>query len=130
MSEEEQPRVLTASVADFRYFAALLKGVNFANRACVSITSDGFTVSVEEARVLTGELSADHILVSPAREKHTLSPLPCFASRTPPNPGIRKFHPKHKNNHTSQRPRPAYIWPHLCAVAEEAYTCATSLRHT
>ncbi|KAI0373256.1 Rad1-domain-containing protein [Pilatotrama ljubarskyi] len=50
---EEQPRVLTASVHDFRYFAALLRGVNFANRASVSITADGFTVTVEEARCLT-----------------------------------------------------------------------------
>ncbi|KAI9056960.1 Rad1-domain-containing protein [Trametes sanguinea] len=50
---EDQPRVLTASVHDFRYFAALLRGVNFANRASVSITADGFTVTVEEARCLT-----------------------------------------------------------------------------
>ncbi|KAL1947310.1 hypothetical protein VTO73DRAFT_14271 [Trametes versicolor] len=50
---EEQPRVLTASVHDFRYFAALLRGVNFVNRASVSITADGFTVTVEEARCLT-----------------------------------------------------------------------------
>ncbi|KAI0637443.1 Rad1/Rec1/Rad17 [Trametes polyzona] len=50
---EDQPRVLTASVHDFRYFAALLRGVNFANRASVSIAADGFTVSVEEARCLT-----------------------------------------------------------------------------
>ncbi|KAI0685681.1 Rad1-domain-containing protein [Cerioporus squamosus] len=51
---DEQPRVLTASVADFRYFAALLRGVNFANRASVLITPDGLTVIVEEARVLLG----------------------------------------------------------------------------
>ncbi|KAI0781398.1 Rad1-domain-containing protein [Trametes elegans] len=50
---EEQPRVLTASVHDFRYFAALLRGVNFVNRASVSITPDGFTVTVEENRCLT-----------------------------------------------------------------------------
>ncbi|KAI8999059.1 Rad1-domain-containing protein [Trametes punicea] len=50
---EDQPRVLTASVHDFRYFAALLRGLNFVNRASVSITADGFTVTVEEARCLT-----------------------------------------------------------------------------
>ncbi|EJF62658.1 Rad1-domain-containing protein [Dichomitus squalens LYAD-421 SS1] len=49
---EEQPRLLTASVSDFRYFAALLRGVNFANRATVQINADGLTVTVEESRVL------------------------------------------------------------------------------
>ncbi|KAH9915785.1 Rad1-domain-containing protein [Epithele typhae] len=48
--EEEQPRVLAASVADFRYFAALLKGVSFTNRARVSIDPAAFIVTVEEAR--------------------------------------------------------------------------------
>ncbi|KAM5542648.1 hypothetical protein V8D89_003609 [Ganoderma adspersum] len=73
---EEQPRVLTASVSDFRYFAALLRGVSFANvilnllpsiyraplltpgpsqRATVQINADGLTVTVEDNRVLVGE---------------------------------------------------------------------------
>ncbi|KAJ6546926.1 Rad1/Rec1/Rad17 [Mycena capillaripes] len=54
-SEEAQlPPVLKASVHDVRYFAALLRGVNFVNRATVTITKTGFVVVVEEARTLLG----------------------------------------------------------------------------
>ncbi|KAJ7826646.1 Rad1-domain-containing protein [Mycena leptocephala] len=54
-SEEVQlPPVLKASVHDVRYFAALLRGVNFVNRGTVTITKTGFVVVVEEARTLLG----------------------------------------------------------------------------
>ncbi|KAJ7043037.1 Rad1/Rec1/Rad17 [Mycena alexandri] len=50
--EVHLPPVLKASVHDVRYFAALLRGVNFVNRATVTITKTGFVVVVEEARTL------------------------------------------------------------------------------
>ncbi|KAF8191492.1 Rad1/Rec1/Rad17 [Mycena galopus ATCC 62051] len=50
--EVHLPPVLKASVHDVRYFAALLRGVNFVNRATVTITQTGFVVVVEEARTL------------------------------------------------------------------------------
>ncbi|KAJ7273000.1 Rad1/Rec1/Rad17 [Mycena rebaudengoi] len=55
-SQEAQqlPPVLKASVHDVRYFAALLRGVNFVNRGTVTITKTGFVVVVEEARTLLG----------------------------------------------------------------------------
>ncbi|KAF5360515.1 hypothetical protein D9756_004883 [Leucocoprinus leucothites] len=49
----EQPPVLTASVHDLRYVAAILRGVNFHNRATVTVTKQGLTVKVEEARTIT-----------------------------------------------------------------------------
>ncbi|KAF9654082.1 Rad1-domain-containing protein [Thelephora ganbajun] len=56
MSQSQQPeqrrQVLSVSVSDVRYFAALLRGVGFVTRATVTITNDGFTVTVEEARTL------------------------------------------------------------------------------
>ncbi|KAF7323217.1 hypothetical protein HMN09_00102400 [Mycena chlorophos] len=51
---EAEYAVLKASVHDLRYFATLLRGVNFANRATVTITQTGFVVVVEEARTLLG----------------------------------------------------------------------------
>ncbi|EDR10882.1 uncharacterized protein LACBIDRAFT_315835 [Laccaria bicolor S238N-H82] len=54
MSQGELPPVLTASVHDVRYLAALLRGVNFVNRATVTVTKRGLTISVEEARTLLG----------------------------------------------------------------------------
>ncbi|KAJ7677254.1 Rad1/Rec1/Rad17 [Mycena rosella] len=48
------PPVLKASVHDVRYFAALLRGVNFVNRGTVTITKTGFVVMAEEARTLLG----------------------------------------------------------------------------
>ncbi|KAJ7243420.1 Rad1/Rec1/Rad17 [Mycena haematopus] len=50
--EANSPPVLKASVHDVRYFASLLRGVNFINRATVTITKTGFIVVVEEARTL------------------------------------------------------------------------------
>ncbi|KAF8061634.1 Rad1/Rec1/Rad17 [Lyophyllum atratum] len=52
--EEDLPPVLKASVHDVRYFAALLRGLNFANRATVTATDRGLTITVEEARTLLG----------------------------------------------------------------------------
>ncbi|KAK0227976.1 Rad1/Rec1/Rad17 [Armillaria fumosa] len=46
--------VLKASVHDVRYFAALLRGVNFVNRATITVTKRGFIAVVEEARTLLG----------------------------------------------------------------------------
>ncbi|KAG6887293.1 hypothetical protein C0995_016373 [Termitomyces sp. Mi166 len=46
--------VLKASVHDVRYFAALLRAVNLANRATFTVTSRGLTITVEEARTLLG----------------------------------------------------------------------------
>ena len=68
---DRSPQVLSVSVPDVRYFIALLRGVSFVNvgkraippgtrvlmvtqRATVTITVDGFTVTVEEARSLLG----------------------------------------------------------------------------
>ncbi|THG96781.1 hypothetical protein EW026_g5123 [Hermanssonia centrifuga] len=45
-------QVLNASVHDVRYLTALLRGVNFSNRATISITKGGLIISVEEARTL------------------------------------------------------------------------------
>ncbi|KAF7359202.1 Cell cycle checkpoint protein RAD1 [Mycena sanguinolenta] len=52
--EANLPPVLKASVHDVRYFATLLRGVNFVNRATVTIARSGFIVVVEEARTLLG----------------------------------------------------------------------------
>ncbi|KDQ59631.1 hypothetical protein JAAARDRAFT_205648 [Jaapia argillacea MUCL 33604] len=49
---EEMRPVLIASAHDVRYLTALLRGVNFANRATVTITQYGFNVVVEEARTI------------------------------------------------------------------------------
>ncbi|KAL6308005.1 Rad1/Rec1/Rad17 [Sparassis latifolia] len=53
-NERDNSQVLAASVRDVRYFAALLRGVNFGNRATVNISEVGLTVSVEDARTLLG----------------------------------------------------------------------------
>ncbi|KAJ8093604.1 checkpoint clamp complex protein Rad1 [Marasmius tenuissimus] len=52
-SDEILP-VLKASVHDVRQFTSLLRGVNFANRATVTVTERGLVVAVEEARTLLG----------------------------------------------------------------------------
>ncbi|KAF9501163.1 Rad1-domain-containing protein [Pleurotus eryngii] len=44
--------VLRASVHDISYLTTLLRGVSFANRATITATGSGFTVTVEEARTL------------------------------------------------------------------------------
>ncbi|KAF9068350.1 Rad1-domain-containing protein [Rhodocollybia butyracea] len=54
MSQVESSPVLKASVHDVRYFSALLRGVNFANRATITITDKGLVVVVEESRTLLG----------------------------------------------------------------------------
>lgn len=54
LDEVELQSVLKASVHDVRYFAALLRGVNFVNRATITITDRGMTITVEEARTLLG----------------------------------------------------------------------------
>ncbi|KAG1760049.1 Rad1/Rec1/Rad17 [Suillus occidentalis] len=67
MSQPSQPDkakpLLTASVHDVRYFASLLRGIGFSNRASMRFTADsGITVTVEEARTLlaTSYIYADH----------------------------------------------------------------------
>ncbi|KAG6334883.1 hypothetical protein ID866_4207 [Astraeus odoratus] len=60
---EELKPVLTASVHDVRYIVALLRGINFASRASVTLSADaGITVTVEEARSLlaTSYIYSDH----------------------------------------------------------------------
>ncbi|KAH0830299.1 Rad1/Rec1/Rad17 [Lanmaoa asiatica] len=62
---QETNPVLTASVRDVRFFTALLKGINFSNRASVTLTADagmGMIVTVEEARCLlaTSYIYRDH----------------------------------------------------------------------
>ncbi|KAI0737871.1 Rad1-domain-containing protein [Daedaleopsis nitida] len=79
MSEAEQPRVLTASVADIRYFATLLKGVNFANRASVSIASDGLSVAVEEDR----SLAATAFVFSHVFDEYIYNPEAAQATQEP-----------------------------------------------
>ncbi|TFK72220.1 Rad1-domain-containing protein [Pluteus cervinus] len=54
MSQEELPPVLKASVHDVRYFVSLLRGVNFVNRATITVTKRGMTITVEESRTLLG----------------------------------------------------------------------------
>ncbi|KAH0584433.1 Cell cycle checkpoint protein RAD1 [Termitomyces sp. J132] len=52
--EAPHPPVLRASVHDVRYFAALLRAINLANRATFTVTARGLTITVEEARTLLG----------------------------------------------------------------------------
>ncbi|KAH6918975.1 Rad1/Rec1/Rad17 [Coprinopsis sp. MPI-PUGE-AT-0042] len=58
MSQEpqgEEPKpILSTMVNDVRYFAAVLRGVHFSNMATVTITKQGLTITVEEARTLLG----------------------------------------------------------------------------
>lgn len=46
--------LLYAEMSDVRYFAALLRGINFAGRASVAVSKSGMIVSVEDARTLLG----------------------------------------------------------------------------
>ncbi|KAI5825395.1 Rad1-domain-containing protein [Schizophyllum commune Tattone D] len=48
------PPILQASVHDVRFFAGMLRGVSFANRATIAISPDGLKVIVEEARSILG----------------------------------------------------------------------------
>ncbi|KAL0947456.1 hypothetical protein HGRIS_013563 [Hohenbuehelia grisea] len=52
MPTAQLPPVLKASVHDVRYLAGLLRGVNFVNKATVTVTDTGITITVEEARSL------------------------------------------------------------------------------
>ncbi|KAJ3815398.1 Rad1/Rec1/Rad17 [Lentinula lateritia] len=54
MSQADNIPVLKASVHDVRYLSALLRGVNFANRATVKVTEKGLVIVVEESRTLLG----------------------------------------------------------------------------
>ncbi|KAL0577082.1 checkpoint clamp complex protein Rad1 [Marasmius crinis-equi] len=53
-ANDEIVPVLKASVHDVRHFTSLLRGVNFTNRATVTVTDRGLLVAVEEARTLLG----------------------------------------------------------------------------
>ncbi|EPQ58545.1 Rad1-domain-containing protein [Gloeophyllum trabeum ATCC 11539] len=64
MSAPSQPPkpVLSASSHDVRYFAALLRGVSFSNRATIYLASNGFNVSVQEGKTITGTaFVSDHV---------------------------------------------------------------------
>lgn len=50
--DDGQKPILVASVHDVRYFASLLRTLNFSNRATVSAYEGGLIVSVEESRAL------------------------------------------------------------------------------
>ncbi|ESK88266.1 cell cycle checkpoint protein rad1 [Moniliophthora roreri MCA 2997] len=53
-ANDQATPVLKASVHDVRHFTSLLRGVNFANRATVTVTEKGLVIIVEEARTLLG----------------------------------------------------------------------------
>ncbi|KAI0042109.1 Rad1-domain-containing protein [Auriscalpium vulgare] len=88
--EERIPPVLTSSLHDIRYFSSLLRGVNFANRATVTITASGFTVQVEEARTIiaTAYIFADifdeYTYSPPAPDPPSHSQSQPTSSPTPP----------------------------------------------
>ncbi|KII89284.1 hypothetical protein PLICRDRAFT_139696 [Plicaturopsis crispa FD-325 SS-3] len=46
--------ILTATVHDVRYLSALLRGVNFVNRATIQVEAGGLVVTAEDARSLLG----------------------------------------------------------------------------
>ncbi|EKM55985.1 uncharacterized protein PHACADRAFT_209489 [Phanerochaete carnosa HHB-10118-sp] len=52
--EPQTALLLYATISDVRYFAALLRGVNFSGRATVTMTKAGMIVAVEDARTLLG----------------------------------------------------------------------------
>ncbi|KAI0792803.1 Rad1-domain-containing protein [Abortiporus biennis] len=55
MAEEQQQQpMLRATARDLRYFASLMRGINFSNRALIELDSSGFVVTVEEARSFIG----------------------------------------------------------------------------
>ncbi|THH21077.1 hypothetical protein EW146_g419 [Bondarzewia mesenterica] len=78
--ESATETLLATSVHDVRYFASLLRGVNFINRATVTISEGGFTVTVEEARTLlaTAYVFADIF------EEYTYHAPPTSPSDSPP----------------------------------------------
>ncbi|KIK54531.1 hypothetical protein GYMLUDRAFT_249463 [Collybiopsis luxurians FD-317 M1] len=54
MSQAESLPVLKTSVHDLKYLSAVLRGVNFATRATITVTKTGLVVVVEESRTLLG----------------------------------------------------------------------------
>lgn len=61
--QNELKPILTASVHDVRYIVALLRGINFSNRASVTLSADGGVIAtVEEAQSLlaTSYIYPDH----------------------------------------------------------------------
>ncbi|KDR81883.1 hypothetical protein GALMADRAFT_240154 [Galerina marginata CBS 339.88] len=82
-------QVLTASVHDVRYFAALLRGVQFVNRATVTVTETGLTITVEEARTLLGTA----FIFSDVFDEYTFHAEPpprSLTQRSQPRPKRRK----------------------------------------
>ncbi|CAE6410494.1 unnamed protein product [Rhizoctonia solani] len=64
MSQQATPEVLQASVNDVRHLASMIRGVAFVNRATVSISEAGITVTVEEARSLIANAYIPYTLFS------------------------------------------------------------------
>ncbi|KAG9127107.1 ssDNA endodeoxyribonuclease [Ceratobasidium sp. 392] len=58
------PEVLQASVNDVRHLASMLRGVAFVNRATMSISEAGITVTVEEARSLIANAYVPYTIFS------------------------------------------------------------------
>ncbi|EIN08008.1 Rad1-domain-containing protein [Punctularia strigosozonata HHB-11173 SS5] len=51
-AQNDPPPILAASVHDVRYFASIMRGINFSNRATLTARETGLTIHVEEARTL------------------------------------------------------------------------------
>ncbi|KAI0059048.1 Rad1-domain-containing protein [Artomyces pyxidatus] len=88
--EEQVPPVLASSVHDIRYFSNLLRGVNFAQRATMTINDNGLTVQVEESRTITATAYIfkdifDEFAYHPHHPPRSLSREPS-PSPTPPPP--------------------------------------------
>ncbi|KAI0320312.1 Rad1/Rec1/Rad17 [Amylostereum chailletii] len=82
--DEQVAPVLMASLHDVRHFASLLRGVNFANRATVTITKSGFTATVEEARTV---LATAYVFADIFDEyTYTAAPAPRSHSQSSPSP--------------------------------------------
>ncbi|KAF8744054.1 Repair protein Rad1/Rec1/Rad17, partial [Rhizoctonia solani] len=64
MSQQAIPEVLQASVNDVRHLASMIRGVAFVNRATISISEAGITVTVEEARSLIANAYIPYSLFS------------------------------------------------------------------
>ncbi|CAE6427393.1 unnamed protein product [Rhizoctonia solani] len=64
MSQQATPEVLQASVNDVRQLASMIRGVAFVNRATISISEAGITVTVEEARSLIANAYIPYTLFS------------------------------------------------------------------
>ncbi|CCO26338.1 cell cycle checkpoint protein [Rhizoctonia solani AG-1 IB] len=64
MSQQATLEVLQASVNDVRHLASMIRGVAFVNRATISISEAGITVTVEEARSLIANAYIPYTLFS------------------------------------------------------------------